>query len=247
MRVPWDQDRDKRMFTVRFDDGDVEDCSLAELVVKEEPSSSVPALAAAAVTPAAAAGPSIVEAVPVEQPQTDYHSELHDVGYTLIPEAFAQFEKHRDQIEQAFGTSRREFVFQTTPDESHDTSGDRRRLQAALVGDLGEGILASLRSELEAADLHIGQHTINTLVALKSLPGCDQQACHTDLDTDLLADCTTETMPLLVLVALDRGTTLQVWPKGQASPILLDLPQYSALVFRADLQHAGSAYGIANV
>ena len=61
MRVPWDQDRDKRMFTVRFDDGDVEDCSLAELVVKEEPSSSVPALAAAAVTPAAAAGPSIVE------------------------------------------------------------------------------------------------------------------------------------------------------------------------------------------
>jgi len=144
MRVPWDQDRDKRMFTVRFDDGDVEDCSLAELVVKEEPSSSVPALAAAAVTPAAAAGPSIVEAVPVEQPQTDYHSELHDVGYTLIPEAFAQFEKHRDQIEQAFGTSRREFVFQTTPDESHDTSGDRRRLQAALVGDLGEGILASL-------------------------------------------------------------------------------------------------------
>ena len=107
------------------------------------------------------------------------------------------------EIEQAFGTSRREFVFNTTPDDtSDDTSGDRRRLQAALVGDLGEGILAGLRSELEAADLHIGQHTINTLVALKSLPGCDQQACHTDLDTDLLADCTTETMPLLVLVAL---------------------------------------------
>ena len=234
------QDQDERRFKVRYEDGDEEECSLAELskILKEEPSSApAPAPGAAAAAAAAASSP-----VPV-----DYHSELHDVGYTLIPDVFAPLEKHRDQIEQAFGTSRREFVFQTTPDESHDTSGDRRRLQAALVGDLGEGILASLRSELEAADLHIGQHTINTLVALKSLPGCDQQACHTDLDTDLLADCTTETMPLLVLVALDRGTTLQVWPKGQASPILLDLPQYSALVFRADLQHAGSAYGISNV
>ena len=242
------QDQDKRWFKVRYEDGDEEECSLAELskILKEEPSSA-PAPAPGAAAAAAAAGPSIVEAVPVEQLQTDYHSQLHDVGYTLIPEAFAQFEKHRDEIEQAFGTSRREFVFQTTPDESHDTSGDRRRLQAALVGDLGEGILASLRSELEAADLHIGQHTINTLVALKSLPGCDQQACHTDLDTDLLADCTTETMPLLVLVALDRATTLQVWPKGQASPILLDLPQYSALVFRADLRHAGSAYRTHNL
>ena len=244
------QDQDKRWFKVRYEDGDEEECSLAELstILKEEPSSAPApapgAAAAAAATPAAAARPSIVEAVPV----TDYHSQLHDVGYTLIPEAFAQFEKHRDEIEQAFGTSRREFVFQMLPDAtSDDTSGDRRRLQAALVGDVGKEILATLQSELERADLHIGQHTINTLVALKSLPGCAQQPCHTDLDTDLLADCTTETMPLLVLVALDRGTTLQVWPKGQASPILLDLPQYSALVFRADLQHAGSAYGISNV
>ena len=54
-------------------------------------------------------------------------------------------------------------------------------------------------------------------------------------------------MPLLILVALDKDTSLQIWPMDCDEPFELPLPQYSALVFRADLRHAGSAYERSNV
>ena len=123
----------------------------------------------------------------------------------------------------------------------------RDRLQVALDGDDGAQILAVLWQELTSRQLVSDDHNVNTLVALLSEAGCARQPCHTDLDTDQLTKCTEDTMPLLILVALDKDTSLQIWPMDRDEPFELPLPQYSALVFRADLRHAGSAYERSNV
>jgi len=238
------QGQDERWFKVRYEDGDEEECSLAELskILKEEPSSApAPAPGAAAAAAAAASSP-----VPV-----DYHSELHDgPGYAVILDFFGpSIEEYRAYIERRIKEDN-SYVFQETPSSStrpRDLSGDKRRLQGLLTGKEGKEILDAMSSKLEQEEVRIGGHNINTLVALQSLSECAPQPCHYDVDPALLTHCTPHTMPLLILVALDRGTTLQVWPKGQASSILLDLPQYSALVFRADLRHAGSAYRTQNL
>lgn len=63
-------------------------------------------------------------------------------------------------------------------------------------------------------------------------------------------------MPLAVLIALEKRTTLNVWPKairnlqGVDNPIkskLISLNPGDMLIFRGDLVHAGSKYKDENV
>ena len=54
-------------------------------------------------------------------------------------------------------------------------------------------------------------------------------------------------MPLSVLVALDAGAKLRVWPRGGGPPMLIRLDLGEVLVFRGDLCHAGLGYRVENV
>ena len=198
----------------------------------------------------------LTEAFAKKRPREDHHRQLHEHGFTLVPDVFAQLERHREHIEQAL---RGELERQVKNSEelpevvfNHDArqptaQNDKRRLQVALKSNAGQKILATLREKLLEAGLRISAHELKSLVALWSLAGCARQPCHTDLDPDLLTQCTDDTMPLLILVALDKDTSLQIWPMDCDEPFELPLPQYSALVFRADLRHAGSAYERSNV
>ena len=171
--------------------------------------------------------------------------ELHGQGWTIIPSAFDLLETYRKPINKKL-SGKKEVVFNHEVFEA-GASNDGKRLQVALDGDVGAQILAVLWQELTRRQLVSDDHNVNTLVALLSEAGCARQPCHTDLDTDRLTKCTEDTMPLLILVALDKDTSLQIWPMDCDEPFELPLPQYSALVFRADLRHAGSAYERSNV
>ena len=172
--------------------------------------------------------------------------ELHGQGWTIIPSsAFNMLEAYREFINEKL-SGEKEVVFNHKVLEAGAVN-DKLRLQVALDGDVGAQILAVLWQELTRADVVSDDHNANALVALLSEAGCARQPCHTDLDPDLLTKCTNDTMPLLILVALDKDTSLQIWPMDCDEPFELPLPQYSALVFRADLRHAGSAYERSNV
>ena len=131
--------------------------------------------------------------------------ELHGQGWTIIPSsAFNMLDAYRELINEKL-SGKKEVVFNHKVLEAGAVN-DKLRLQVALDGDVGAQILAVLWQELTRADVVSDEHNVNTLVALLSEAGCARQPCHTDLDTDRLTKCTEDTMPLLILVALDKDT-----------------------------------------
>lgn len=103
-------------------------------------------------------------------------------------------------------------------------------------------------------------HTVQDFVLLKSLPGCQRQQAHTDYIPDIaLHQCPNEKLPLLCLVAIEPNTRLIVWPgshkvvqglgrsKEPIEPKMLVLDVGDAVVFRADLVHAGAEYDSENI
>lgn len=104
-----------------------------------------------------------------------------------------------------------------------------------------------------------------------SLPSTMKQTIHCDYDLTVEAKelfFDTKQPPLGVLVALEPNTKLMVFPKSHTivwtlletkssripslnlKPIdgmTIDIPQYSAVIFRQDLVHAGECYSIRNL
>lgn len=98
--------------------------------------------------------------------------------------------------------------------------------------------------------------TRSGFVALHSAPGCQEQAAHRDFDLECFDE---GQVPVGVLVAIEPGTTLDVWPfpkggtkrgtkKGtkKVKRHQVKLDQGDVLVFRGDCVHAGSAYRFEN-
>ena len=82
-------------------------------------------------------------------------------------------------------------------------------------------------------------------VLLESEPGCQRQAAHCDYVPSPELACA-DPMPLLVLIAIEPNTTLDVWPLSWQRQCVRKTIALDALVFRADLIHAGSAYETRN-
>ena len=106
----------------------------------------------------------------------------------------------------------------------------------------------------------VGQHhVVKDYVLLRSLPGCIRQQAHTDYIPDpRLKHCPPDERPLLFLFALENATKLVVWPSSHkivhglgrtfapVDPKILTLQAGDALLFRADLVHAGAEYDVEN-
>ena len=113
---------------------------------------------------------------------------------------------------------------------------DRRRKQATLRTTWARRIRERLAAEWPG------------LTLLESEPGCQRQAAHCDYVPSSELACA-DPMPLLVLIAIEPNTTLDVWPlswQRQRVRKTIALDAGDALVFRADLIHAGSAYEMRN-
>jgi ectoine hydroxylase-related dioxygenase (phytanoyl-CoA dioxygenase family) len=152
--------------------------------------------------------------------------------------------------------------------DSPGSRTDRKRKQATLPS--SNRVAAIIRSRLVT---EFPEKRPSTAILIESRPGCQQQAAHCDYipipEFTALSD---EAMPLLFLVAIEPGTTLEVWPRShellarearetketketretretKSRPIrqrTLRLNAGDAVLFRGDLVHAGSAYERAN-
>ena len=132
-------------------------------------------------------------------------------------------------------------------------TNDEQRCQAQVH--VTEEVLPGITAVLERFERRGLQRS--GFVALRSFPGCQEQAAHQDFDTDLPCFARAH-VPLGVLVALQECTTLDVWPGSHTAtrtaerlkPIVrhqIALGKGDVLIFRGDLVHAGSAYSRPNV
>jgi hypothetical protein len=152
-------------------------------------------------------------------------------------------------------------IFNDNPDHR----SDRKRKQATISSTWSRAIRRRLAVEFPALKP-------SSMVVIESRPGCQRQAAHCDyIPTEDLLALSDEEMPLLFLLAVEPNTTLDLWPRShqiirsaekqenqktekqktekQKTPIhrtTLQLDVGDAILFRADLVHAGSAYTEAN-
>lgn len=136
------------------------------------------------------------------------------------------------------------------------SKNDHKRRQVKLPLSL----MKSLQTSLQASTLVSPNHIIKDFVLLRSLPGCQRQQAHTDyIPDDTLKHCPSDIQPLLCLFAIEENTRLVVWPSSQKvvqglgrsmdpiEPKVLVLDAGDAVLFRADLVHAGAEYESENM
>ena len=156
-----------------------------------------------------------------------------------------------------------------------DAHGDGRRAQTTIRSDTRgwRRFVRAVRKMLQGALPHhdlCRDYSCTEYVLIQSKARCQQQAAHTDYEPSPELRAAVEggagapQVPLAMLVALELGTTLEVWPGsigaitrrdeavdavaaaqaahgfGTTQRLALDVGQ--VVVFRADLVHAGSAY-----
>jgi len=124
---------------------------------------------------------------------------------------------------------------------------DKKRLQSTLR----TGWARQLRDRLATEFTHLSP---SSLILLESKPGCQRQAAHCDyIPTDELLSVEEGNIPLLFLLAIEPNTTIDLWPgshhiiRGHNTNIpcirhRIKLDIGDAIIFRADLVHAGSSY-----
>lgn len=131
---------------------------------------------------------------------------------------------------------------------TNDTQNDMKRSQAPLrrytrvMEDIKRTIMNQLKKYIDLENVY----EFRDWVVLHSLPGCDEQIPHTDVDPNEVRKHLNGVPPLVCLVSVQEGTRLVIWDKvyGRIEP---DLEPYDFIIMRGDTIHAGSAYEKENV
>lgn len=164
-------------------------------------------------------------------------------GYVVLPR-FVSITPTTRAVYARLAAENAEPIFNDNPAEHRNDS--RRRQMTLRERSVSGTQVAQQRRRLEAM---FPQHTARDWVLLESLPGCRQQAAHTDyIPTPELRSAPDAEVPLLFLLALEDDTRLEVWPRTHRPrryPVFqttVRLNAGDAVLFRGDLVHAGSAY-----
>jgi hypothetical protein len=173
--------------------------------------------------------------------------EMNREGYLLLP-GFLDPTQLRTAM--APYKTRTEYIFNAPG------SNDHKRRQMTL----SQSTVQELRREILSLPFLSNVHHVEDFVLLRSLSGCKRQAAHTDYIPEAsLLQCEPYNLPLLFLFALEGKTKLVVWPgshkviqgRGRTlepiQPTVVELNAGDALVFRADLVHAGAEYETENL
>lgn len=204
----------------------------------------------------------------METVKNPVHDKLHDQGYVIVKNKFKipdNVKNHFEQTVQRRGSA----IFNHNENSKHN---DRKRIQVNVTAKSKyiQGFMDTLNQSLAKSFRHL---EINDWVVIGSKPGCKNQAAHTDYSPS--PDMTDESkIPINVLIALEDGTLINVWPGShglicndlidqdglsdwdkmgtgynQYRPIkmqTLSLNKGDLLLFRGDLVHAGASYEKAN-
>ena len=203
--------------------------------------------------------------------QTKEEHELHTKGFTLagtVPLPNPEDLKTTEPFQHIFNCRDSELVrTRKRPRSVRQYRSDGKRSQARVVANTRSWRLF-IRQLTKTIQLSLPHHAVGkTLqftdaVVIQSAKNCQQQAAHTDhvpsLSLQRLIHDHPYQLPLAVLVAVQHGTTLEVWPGSIGLSVrssdsqlpttkiphqTLAIPTGSVVVFRPDLIHAGSAYG----
>jgi len=197
------------------------------------------------------------------------NNELHTQGYQIYKNTFNFSEEFLNEIFEQSKGCKTIFNYNNNKKEDYKRKmrdlSQKRKCVKSFVDETMD-MLSEIAPQLNP----------NTWVILKSLPGCQAQAAHTDyLPNDDLKRTTDETIPLLAIISLMNGTKIDVWPnsirlitkgpmlegfhpKNSHTPVqsiktIQDnkkveyLDKGDMLIFRGDLIHAGSAYDEENI
>lgn len=112
--------------------------------------------------------------------------------------------------------------------------------------------LCAVRSVVQNAISPVisNRHELAHWAVLASWPGCQRQHRHCDHDPATFAGLADPDVPMAIVVALQPGTSMLVWPgciRGRfpdegTDGTRLVLDRNDVLIFRGDLVHAGDAY-----
>ena len=138
----------------------------------------------------------------------------------------------------------------TRPIFNNSGSNDRKRHQGAI----SETRIPLLMAQVRAIMSKLYPNLVATdPVLLRSRPGCSVQKAHADYIPHTLSCLSGRDVPRGALIALENGTSWEVWPGSHrriTSPIekrQLLLSRGDIVFFRGDVINAGSAYKEANV
>lgn len=191
---------------------------------------------------------------PTSEAGTKFHSELYDQGYCVLPSHVVVPDTVTTICAEKLGSRKASQAIFNHNELSRRNDSKRRqtnlpRKSKPLRNFVG-GIEAYLRQQfpnLTPADW----------VVLTSEPGCQAQAAHTDY-VPTTSFLTTGNVPVNVLVALQDGTKLYVWPRShtvvlqevggdvvegqpiEKKPVFLQ--KGDLLLFSGLLVHAGAEY-----
>ena len=199
------------------------------------------------------------------EPRTSVHEELHSVGYVLLRPHDDVGLRVDDECLQAIRDAKYEPIFNGQPLEEtpRRLMGSHYTWARDFEGRFAEALQ-------EAGVLHCTDgslKTVNDCYALRSLPSPEgeeedddlaiaragRQPAHSDCPEPVegsLAELADDDMPLSLMLAVQEGTRLWVFPKGcQASDaaVLVRIPVGAMLVWRGDLVHAGAGYDVDHV
>lgn len=157
---------------------------------------------------------------------------------SVIPETVA---RARERVQRHGG-----HIFNHHPRKKND----KKRIQAKLG--VREGDLPGFSHV--AAILGLPESTSHSFVVLRSLAGCQAQPAHMDYEIQPDHDPTSFRFSHGAVIAIERGTKLDVWPGAHhyiGSKVPPDVPidrktvvlnPGDVCVFRGDCVHAGSSY-----
>jgi hypothetical protein len=165
----------------------------------------------------------------------DVDATIEALGYFLIPNAIIIPETELKHI----------LRIHTEPIFNNTGTNDRKRRQGKITETFISTVIAQIRAI--GALLYPELYIVDPVV-LQSLADCGIQRAHMDYIPHTLRHLQGTHVPRGVLVSLQPGTKLDVWPGSHRSNArdiqrrTLALDKGDVLFFRGDLIHAGSSY-----
>lgn len=141
-------------------------------------------------------------------------------------------------------------TFYTIFNDNYNKNDDNNRLQASIQTQ--NSIFTQIKT---CCNQYYPDLTMNDPVLIKSLPGCQEQIPHCDIDpSEIPLDLEQQSIPQSVIVAT-KSSKICVWPYSHLSvrdniiktkKRVIHMQQGDLLIFRSDLVHAGCSYNEEN-
>lgn len=166
---------------------------------------------------------------------------LEKDGYTVLPNVF----NVNDAIQEQIFSSKFTNIFNSVKDGKLQYS--TRRQQSKATEKWCRGLTRQLKYVLTKNDIFEKNiHKLSTLIALKSVKGCEKQTEHCDSAPLGYFQGKTH-FPMACVIALQNETKMYIRSLSTNNEKCLLLQKGDLLLFRGDVKHCGADYDKLNI